>query len=177
MKSLAVHLAIRLALAATLMQAGHTLAQQVPEASSCIRVDVGEPPNRGASLGDPGWAITFENTCSFAVEYLGCYSSATPDALGRTVTCSAHDRSSHIGLVTYQSEPGVFIGSGSLLPRMKGGLGLWRGMKPSVSVSLAACPREYKGKYVRFSEVVFSNGKFTAKCEVGDYKKLPVQGM
>lgn len=155
-------------------------AQPVPDASSCLKVEVGAPANRGVSVGVPGWALNLENTCSFSVLYLGCYSSPSPDAQGRTRICSAEDRYSHIGLNTYGGKPGVYAGGGSIEPgpRGRGSLGSWNpGARPSVSVSLVACPREIDGKQVRFSEVRFENGSLTAKCEIGQYKEVRIIGM
>lgn len=154
-------------------------AQQVPEASSCLRSEVGKRIG-GISTGEGSWAINLENVCAYPVQYIGCYSSPTPNQHGQTVSCSAADRSSHIGLLTWGSKPGVFVGGGPLNPgpQHKGSLGGWNpGNRPSVTVSLAACPREINGKPVRFSEARFTEGAITAKCEIGDYRELRIIGM
>jgi hypothetical protein len=154
-------------------------AQQVPEASSCLRSEVGKRIG-GISTGEGSWAINLENVCTYPVQYIGCYSSPTRDQLGQTVTCSAADRSSHIGLLTWGSKPGVFVGGGTINPgpQQKGSLGGWNhGNRPSVTVSLAACPKESNGKQVRFFEARFTDGAITAKCEIGDYKELRIIGM
>jgi hypothetical protein len=158
----------------------NAIAQTVPDASACLKVEVGEPANRGIRVGEPGWAINLENTCTFQVIYLGCYSSPSPDSQGKTVVCSAGDRNSHIGLNTFGSKPGVFAGGGSITPGRngRGSLSGWNpGPRPSVSVTLAACPMMVDGKYVRFAEVRFANGAITAKCEIGPYKEVQVIGM